>query len=105
MSGSVTAPSTEAASTAPITGRSGVPMTSSAWSTAGILSPTSSITVAMPKIASALSDARNWKVGPSSSTPSRARPPAVSIGSHARSPAAEASAMPIASAGRNSASG
>ena len=36
-------PSTEAASSAPAAGRSGVPMTSRAWSTAGILSPTISI--------------------------------------------------------------
>ena len=43
VSGSATVPRTEAASTAPATGRSGVPITSSAWSTAGILSPITSI--------------------------------------------------------------
>jgi hypothetical protein len=81
-----------------------VPITSSAWSTAGILSPITSIAVATANSTSALSEDRNWKDGPRSKTPSRARPPAANSGSQARKPAAAASAIAIASAGRNSAS-
>ena len=102
VSGSVTVPRTEAARSAPAAGRSGVPITSSAWSTAGILSPTSSMAVATPNSTRALFEARNWKDGPRSRTPSRASPEARSSGSHARSPAEAARAMASASAGRNS---
>jgi hypothetical protein len=104
VKGSVTLPSTEAASRAPAAGRSGVPIASRAWSTAGILSPTSSIAVATPNRTSAFVDARNWNDGPTSRTPRRANPPARRSGSHARSPADAARAMARASASRNSVS-
>ena len=96
MSGSETCHNTEAASSDPAAGRSTVDRLSSVWSTAGILSPRISITVATPNRISALLLEMKSNEAPSSMTPQRARPPARSRGSQARIPAQAARPMPMA---------
>jgi hypothetical protein len=99
VSGSEICHMTDAASSEPAAGRRTVDRASRAWSTAGILSPTISTSVATAKSSSARLEAMNRKDGPSSITPPRARAPARSRGSQARSPAQAARPIPSATEG------